>query len=269
MEEDLPVKKTAATTEAQAVADLAAKPEVKDIDGVKFLVTPDGRCEVITQLLKKPLRQTGSVDLRDVSSFLAYAKAKAQKGSEIRLRAEGDIRARLIIDEDGWGEWIADYVPVTTESYDAWTDNNGQAMDQLKFAAFIESHIDDIHEAEGFPKSTDLLTFCSHLEDNRKVSFKKSVSLQDGRVELIYAEKASDAQEQKMQMYRHFQLALRPYLDRESTYAITANLRYRIRNEEIVFWYELKGLEAVKEKIRADIRKELEASNLPVYLADL
>ena len=129
--------------------------------------------------------------------------------------------------------------------------------------------VQDIHPGENLPSASDLLTFCSAIEDKRTVTFKKSVSLQDGRVELTYAEKTSDAAEQKMQLFREFQIALRPYLDRDATYAVRAALRFRIRDGAISFWYELKGLEAVREQIRSDIRKELEASGLPVYLADI
>lgn len=264
-------KRSIAVTEAQAGAMLAAKPEIVEVDGVRLLVTPDGGCKVIKDLLKSPIRPEGFVVLRDMPSILAYAAAKASKeaGAEIRLQATGDIKAQLIVDAATFGQYGAFYVPVPSQSYLDWTEKDGCQMDQASFALFIERHIDDIHAAEKMPSASDLLTFCSAIEDSRRITFKKSVSLQDGRVELVYAEKASDAQEQKMQLFREFQIALRPYLDRDSAYAVTASLRYRIRDGQITFWYELKGLEAVREKIRADIRMELEGSHLPVYLADI
>ena len=48
-------------------------------------------------------------------------------------------------------------------------------MDQAEFALFIERHIDDIHPAEGMPSATDIFTFCSTVEDAKRVEFKKSV----------------------------------------------------------------------------------------------
>lgn len=256
-------------TEAQAGAMLAAKPEIIDIDGVKVFVTPEGMYRVMDELLKAPIRKTGFQSLRDLKSFLAFAKAKTLNAAEIFLTAEGAIQARLTLDADTFGQYGAFYNPVPSQSFRDWTKADGEKMDQTEFALFIERHIDDIHPGENLPSAGDLLTFCSAIEDKRTVTFKKSVSLQDGRVELTYAEKTSDAAEQKMQLFREFQIALRPYLDRDATYAVRAALRFRIRDGAISFWYELKGLEAVREQIRSDIRKELEASGLPVYLADI
>lgn len=256
------------STEAQAGAMLAAKPEIKDVNGACVLVTPDGQFKIIESLMTKPVRKTGFVAMRHIESFINFAKNHKTDGSEIRVSAEGDVGAMLILDADGFSEWGATYAPVLSQSFKDWTSRSGIKLGQEEFALFLEQHIDDIHSTEGMPSAGDLLTFCSAIEDKRQVTFKKSVSLQDGRVDLVFSEKASDAQEQRLNLFREFQLALRPFLDRKSTYAVTASLRFRIRDGEITFWYELKGLEAITEKIRSEIKTELEASGLPVYMAN-
>lgn len=257
------------TTEAQAGAMLAAKPEIIERDGVPIFVTPNGQMEIVEPLLTKPVRNKGFVSLRDIGSFLSYADAKKEAGSEILLQAEGDIEAKLLINADTFRDFGALYVPVMSTSFKDWMGHDQERMDQEEFALFVERHIDDIHSEDGMPSAGDLLTFCSSIEDNRQVNFKKSVSLQDGRVELVYTEKSSDTQEQRLKLFRQFKLALRPYMDHGGYYPITANLKFRIRDGQITFWYELKELETLREQIRNDIRSELTASNLPVYLADL
>ena len=257
------------STEAQAVAMLTAKPEIVDINGAKVLINPNGESKILLDLMEKPLRMKGFPMLRDIDSFVRYAKAKAEAGSEIFLSADGCIGAKLYIDAAGFRQFGALYRPVETKSFEDWIAKSGQKATQEEFATFIERHIDDIHSGEGMPTAADLLTFCSTIEDKRQVTFKKSVSLQDGRVELVFAEKTSDAQEQKLKLFREFQLALRPYQDDQTAYAVTAALRFRIHDGQITFWYELKGLEAILEKIRAEIKTKLEASGLPVYLADV
>lgn len=262
--------KTEFSTEAQAIAAIAAGPDVIEVDGLPLLVTPDGKCEVVQELLKKPVRKVGfDVRLRHITSFIDFTKSHAVEGTEIMLGATGDIAARAVIDAATFREYGAIYVPAQTQSFKDWLQMNGDKMDQAEFALFIERHIDDIHPAEGMPSATDILTFCSTVEDAKRVEFKKSVSLQDGRVELIYAEKSDEAREQKLALFREFSLALRPFLDRDQAYAITASLRFRIKDGQIVFWYELKGIEALMEKLRADIKTDLEATGLPVYLADI
>lgn len=258
------------STEAQAIAAITARSELVQLGEIPVLVNPDGCYRIIEPLLKKPLRNTGyNVTLRHADSFKAFTKAHAVEGSEIMFSANGEIKARLDIDAATFREYGALYVPAKTQSFKDWLEVNCTKMDQAEFALFIERHIDDIHPAEGMPSATDILTFCSTVEDAKRVEFKKSVSLQDGRVELIYAEKTDEAREQKLALFREFSLALRPFLDRDQAYAITASLRFRIKDGQIVFWYELKGIEALMEKLRADIKTDLEATGLPVYLADI
>ena len=40
------------STEAQAIAAISAGPDVIEVDGLPLLVTPDGKCEVVQELLK-------------------------------------------------------------------------------------------------------------------------------------------------------------------------------------------------------------------------
>lgn len=256
-------------TEAYAGAALAAKPTIEEINGAQVLVNPDGSARVLEELMLKPVRQSGWTILRDIDSFKRFTAAKAKEGSEVHVKAEGEVSARLIINADGWADFGAVYQPVFTQSFKDWTEKDGEKFGQEDFAAFIEKHIDDIHGGDGMPTSADLLSFCSAIEDKRQVSFKRSVSTQDGRVNLVYEDKVSDAQEKKLSLFREFKVALRPRMDSATSYAITAALRFRIRDGEITFWYELKGIEELLEQDRKTIKTELETTGVPVYLADI
>ena len=262
-------------TEAQAVAELTARPEIINSDRIErapVIVMPNGSYRIIEEMLEKPLRRTGYITIRNLEDFITYTTLceKDISCSEILISAEGPIEARLDINADGFRDFGARYKPVFTKSFDDWVNANETSMSQEGFALFIEKHIDDIHPAEGMPSAAELLTFCSTVEDSKRVDFKKSVSLQDGRVELIYQKRSDDAREQRLSLFRQFSLALRPFVDRERTYAVTASLRFRIRDGQITFWYELKALDELMEKLRSDIRQEmLSRMGVPVYLADL
>ena len=67
--------KTEFSTEAQAIAAIRSSPDVIEVDGLPLLVTPEGKCEVVQELLKKPVRKVG-FDLRLVTSRVLSTSRK-------------------------------------------------------------------------------------------------------------------------------------------------------------------------------------------------
>lgn len=252
---------------------------LKDVNGVPFVITSDGRINPFDdRFMKERIRPRGFVEIGTVESFIAYANAHKIEGSEIALSASGAVRAILYIDAAStFKDYGAKLEPACTQSFKDWLNCDRKKMDQADFAEFLEGHIQDIvakrgdgTAIEGMPTGSEVLTFCSDLQDTRQVTFRKTVCLQNGMRSISYSEK-DGSDEGKLELFSAFSVSLAPYIETpDAAYIVKAALRYRINGGDLAFWYELASLEAVREKIRAEYRDRIaQETGLPVYLANI
>ena len=113
------------------------------------------------------------------------------------------------------------------------------------------------------------MTFVSNLSDVRKVEFKKSVNLDNGRVQLTYNELDADGALSEIQIPKDFWIQLQPIVGHKSVYKIKVALRYRIKDgTRLSFTLEMRDLqpllEAIREEIIADLKQKV--ATVPVFL---
>lgn len=250
-------------TEAQAVANLAAKPFIETLHGAPILLTPQGNGEWthsdLSQHLPTPSRKTGNVTLHEVESFIEVAKrhgslADATIYLDVNYSAS-KVSATAVFndhgeDTAGWRDHTATFTPRFSEEWLRWLGNNKQPMEQVKLAHFLEENIGDIVQPAGtnLPSGADVLTFVSKLEETRKVKYGSGVNLQNGLVQLEFTEDNDTGTKGKLDLFKEFAIGIRPFFN-GTAYQIKAFLRYRIdrNNGGITFWYELQRPDRVLE----------------------
>lgn len=273
-----------AYTEADAIAALANKPFIDFLDtGVPVVFTPAGSLvpwakEIREDLLPEPVRKRGTTVMHDAESFIAMLDRHGSLSTmNIYLDvnyATSDVKAIAVFNDHqdgagdaGWRDFRCIYQPRFSEEWRRWTANNKVAMDQTKFANFLEDNIGDIVQPEGstLPSGADVLAFVTALSETRKVKYGSGINLQNGMVQIEFVEEGDNGTKGKLELFKEFAIGIRPYFNGDA-YRIIAKLRYRIdRNTgQIALWYELhrhdRALEAASKAIIDKIKSEAGAA---------
>lgn len=280
MSESTPLtSETLASTEAEAVARLAAEPVLLSIEGVPHAFLPEGwDVHAFMQLLPTPPRKSGLVEIHDVASFVALTKAQGSLAN-CRIYLDVDYVANRLTaaavfndhgeDEPGWRDHRAVFSPRLSQEWKRWVEHNGKPMDQAKFAEFLEYNLPDIatpRDGEKLPNANDVLAFVTSLQETRTVKYGSAINTMNGMVQLEFTEQGDQGTKGKLEVFRQFALGIRPFLNGEP-YRLLAFLRYRIeRNSgQILFWFDLQRPESVLEDAAREMVKTIQQdTGLPV-----
>lgn len=271
-------------TEAQAVAQLAAKPFIQTVGAIPVIFTPSDeggwRHEIEDRLLPNPERKKGNTQVHTAESFIDIVKAHgAAEESAIYFEVDYEARkfiARAVLNDHqpgqsgnaGWRDHRATFSPRMGIEWERWVKNNDVKMSQIQLARFLEDNIDSIVSPEGstMPTGAQVLEFVSKLEDTRTVKYGQGINLQNGLVQLEFVEKNDDATRGKLEIFKQFCIGVAPFFG-GSGYQLKAHLRYEInRNSgEITFYYVLHRPDRVMEDAGKDvIAKIASAVSIPV-----
>lgn len=270
------------TTEAEAIAALAATPVVLQPGAIPYLVLPDGWiAKPLEHDLPTPVRKQGTVDIHDVDSFIAickrygslaacnvylnvdYAKQKIVATAIFNDHADGD-------GVPGWRDHRAIFTPRFSEEWTRWNAFNKVEMSQVRLANFLEDNIADVVPVEKLPTGSDVLAFVTKLEETRKVKYGSAINLQNGMVQIEFIEDGDSATKGRLELFREFAIGIRPFFNGEG-YEIRALLRYRINrnNGEIVFWYELKRPDRVLEEASKELIEAIRSkTGMPIIFGE-
>lgn len=153
-----------------------------------------------------------------------------------------------------------------TPEWSAWANNDGQLLDQVRFAEFIEDHLDQLVE----PSAADMLEIAQHLEATRNVQHRSGTRLTSGRIQFVLDEtldaRTRNAAGQSIEIPETFVIGARIY-EGTSPYRVTCRLRYRINNEgKLTLGYKIQARETLVETATDEIAAQVaEATNLPVW----
>jgi len=139
-------------------------------------------------------------------------------------------------DRPNWCEHVVRLECAQTREWREWTENDGQAMDQIKFAYFIEQHMDEIVE----PKAAEMLEIVTTLKAKNKVTFESGIRLANGQVQFQYREEI-DGQagiKGELKVPEEFTLGIRVF-EGEVAYKVVARFRHRVREGKVMMWYDL------------------------------
>lgn len=250
---------------AETIANIAPKP-VTVASGVNrgnliavpkdYVLKNDAELE---QLQDFPTRKKGALTFVTIESFAAYVNL--HKTPETRLYAKVDqtssepLKVTAVFNEHkphategstaGWRDFRAVFLPASSFEWKVWTSKDRQPFSQFDFAVYLEDNIKDIHKPDPdvnqpgqWPTGTQMLEMAKDLEINAEKSFKSSVRMQSGGVELAFVDKDDSATAERMSAFNQFAIGI-PVFWKDSGYSITARLRYRQKSNALVLWYEL------------------------------
>ena len=143
-------------------------------------------------------------------------------------------------DNPSWAAHKAVYDCPFSDDWKSWSANDGTKMDQINFAEFLENNI-------------------------RKSEFKSVKRLSDGTCQFQFSDEKSGSG--NTQMPEKISLAISPFHN-GSPYQVDARIRYRLRDGQLILWYELiepkKVVEHAFQEIVTDMENQL-GEDLPIY----
>lgn len=257
-----PVGATAERPEAQQMAEqlialATAGTRVCDVHGAYFVTMPPGyhHFDVTAAVEKAQVqanRKHGTVQLKSVASLLLYCKDQ-DASEQAYIYADPDARKITAVFNDqrrakyaGWRDHRAVFTAEHTQEFTNWMASNGagKAMDQMRFAEFIEDNLADITE----PSAQALLDVATTISAKTEISFGSARRLDNGQVQLQYTEaiNATAGAGGALQIPREFHLGLRIFKNSVG-YKLRARLKYRLNSGTVKFWYELDRPERAVE----------------------
>ncbi len=258
------------------------RPFVLEVAGVPYIVGhKDYESTSCEQSLPRPVRDDRRLTLADSASFVEYINRHGQKNTAVYVSATWPASdtplAEAVIDDGAkgqtsWRDHRAYLSPILSKAFGDWRVIDREKVNQLTLCSFLDRHLQDIVRPEDddkAPSAAEVYTFASQLSDVRKVEFKKSINLDNGRVQLTYNEE--DTGTQNIVIPKEFYIQVKPLVGHDSTYRLKVSMRYRIEDGvKLSFTLELRDidklLEALRKEITDGLKKDLSASGIPVYL---
>ncbi len=261
-----------------------AKPFSMSIEGVPHIAVPkDFVVHPAENLLDHPPRDIRIVSVIDADSFKSYLDIHKTDRAAVHVNSQwpsansSDYLACGYCDDadnvvTSWRDHQVKLDPLLSKDFVEWRDIDGKDLSQIELCRFLDRHLSNIVRPDDQPKaptSSEVLTFVSNLSDVKKVEFKKSVNLDNGRVQLTYNELDADGGTANISVPRDFWIQLRPIVGRNDRYNVLATMRYRIVDStKLVFTIELRDLDILLEEMRDEMVKELreKVAPIPVFL---
>ena len=261
---------------AETLADVLPKTtlvgalDTTNAEGIKLYAVPKGhelREVDLERLLPAPRRAKLAVTTDQGDSFLQYLARHASASTVVWCNFDPQsfaLEFTAVFDDlaagqkPGWRGHQAVYKPDASAEWKTWTTNNGKAMPQLEFAAFLERNETDIAAVEGMPSSLQMMTMATAFEANSEKRVKSVVKLQGGGVRLDFVDDNDAETEANMRLFERFAIGV-PVFWAGPGYRIDARLKYRHASGKVAFWYELIRADRVHEAAAKDVIAKISA----------
>ncbi|SXM96819.1 Uncharacterized conserved protein [Klebsiella pneumoniae] len=232
--------------------------------------------DLILQLSKSSIYSTKprqTTNLISPGSLIAYIQRFRDERSVVfadktKTRIVAVLDFHQNADSPHWGMHKAVYDCPFSDEWKAWSAVDGHKMNQIDFAEFLENNIQNVApvgDNYSGPSGTELLEMVLAFQETRKVEFKSVKRLQDGTCQFQYSDDKSGSGNTKIP--EKISLAIAPFHN-GAPYQIDARIRYRLRDGQLVLWYELiepkKIIEHAFQEIVTDMENQL-GEELPIY----
>ncbi|MFF0143557.1 DUF2303 family protein [Streptomyces sp. NPDC005227] len=201
-------------------------------------------------------RKAGTTTVRDSESFLAYWVKHHDADSEVYADAER-LTITAVLDANTtsaprFGAHRLHLALRETTTWQQWTRQDGQLMDQETFAEFLEDHVPELLE----PVGADMLEIAQSFQAASKVDFQSAQRLNSGQRQFQYVETTTAKAGQKGQLTvpETFVIGLVPFEGSEG-YKLTVRLRYRIGQDKLRLGYKLDRPDEIRKTAFADVVK--------------
>ncbi|WP_411197273.1 YfdQ family protein [Klebsiella variicola] len=235
-------------------------PEGFDVKSLESLQVAPSRIRQITNLISPGSLIAYIQRFRDARSVVFADKTKTQIVAVLDFHQNAEA--------PHWGMHKAVYNCPFSDEWKAWTAADSNKMNQIDFAEFLENNIQNVApvgDNYSGPSGTELLEMVLAFQETRKVEFKSVKRLQDGTCQFQYSDDKSGSGNTKIP--EKISLAIAPFHN-GAPYQIDARIRYRLRDGQLVLWYELiepkKIVEHAFQEIVTDMENQL-GEDLPIY----
>lgn len=233
---------------------------LKDKDGAE-------RVEYVDKQLANPTFRKGVVKLADAPSFIDYFMEHSTAASAIYATIN-PARFVAVLDEHqdnqvgaaSWRDFRAEFTPALSNEWGTWTGRNGanKGFDSTEeFAYFIEDNAPDFVR----PEAGELMDVALNFRATQSVSYKAAQRLQDGHVELQYANIVNGTTSGSSGFVRipeTFEISIPLFAGPSALpYKVEARLRYRIVSGSVKLWYDLVRPHKVLEQGFKDLYTEV------------
>lgn len=244
------VAQTATTPHPLAIGDIAVfrtgdSVEVVDLD-----------TDTYRRRLERPRRKTGTVVVRDVSSFALYYGRHSDDNTEVYADLDNGVITAVLNAHEGTGQprWEDHRLQLRlqhTEQWLRWTSKDRNLLPQVQFAEFLEDNLIDI-ATEPVPAAT-MLQVASTFQALTKGTFSSKADLTSGSRQLLFEEttEATSTGKQQVPVPEKFAVNLAPF-DDVDRYRIEARLRYRIEGAQLKLCFVLDRPE---DKLRDAVKQ--------------
>ncbi len=222
------------------------------------------------QLQPSLIRQR--VNMVAVTSLIAYVSRFADNRSAIFAdNTKTSIVAVLDYHQSPtspqWANHRAVYDCPFSKEWKEWIEGDKKAKNQADFGEFIENHISDIAPVSddyAGPAGAQLLEMVLAFQETRKSEFKSVRRLHDGTFQVSYSDEKNGSGNTLLP--EKISLAISPFHN-GSPYQVNARIRYRLRDGQLVLWYELIDAEKIVEHAFTQIIVDLQNAlpDVPVY----
>lgn len=273
--------------------------------GVQGLVVlkPSGGIEtvpsdVFDEYRSRPKAYTGTANVTRIESFVDHANRFKDDHSALyafddmscpRLTAVLDYNESRADPEDPFnGPRFGDHCTVfafpLSDEWKAWTGKNAAKMGLTAFAEFIEDRFIDVEQVTDVTKlngdiqklvgtvgpgslasPSALIELSRGLKVHVKDEVTNAANIASGEVEVQFKSEHQDGRGNKLTVPSLFVLNI-PVFARGEVYRIAARLRYRVKDGEMLFWYELWGIDRVFELAFTEVCEKARAeTGLPLF----
>jgi uncharacterized protein YfdQ (DUF2303 family) len=241
---------------------------------IPSVVVPDGfEVKSLESLQLAPSRIRQAANLISPGSLIAYIQ-RFRDSRTVVFADKTKTRIVAVLDfhqdaeKPSWAAHKAVYDCPFSDEWKAWTAADGSKMDQINFAEFLENNIQNVapvSDSYPGPSGTELLEMVLAFQETRKSEFKSVKRLSDGTCQFQFSDEKSGSGNTKMP--EKISLAIAPFHN-GAPYQIDARIRYRLRDGQLVLWYELiepkKVVEHAFQEIVTDMESQL-GEELPIY----
>lgn len=194
------------------------------------------------EYLEQPRRKTGTITVRDRSSFVEYWNKHANlDAAEVYANIDADVILAVLdahtSSAAGWGRHRLVYRLHRSRAWNTWAEHDGRLMSQTEFAELLEANLPHIAEPDG----AELLELAQTFTAHTAVSFKSGALLANGARELIYSEEVEASGGRggkKIVIPKQITLVI-PVYEESLPSTVTARFRYRINNGDLRLGYVL------------------------------
>jgi uncharacterized protein YfdQ (DUF2303 family) len=244
----------------------------------------------LDELRDRPERRKGTATLLDLTSFIEHACRFKDEGRSALFAVRDPSAPKLISVLDYHDKGHASqpsfcahrgvYEFPLSEEWKRWTRLNKEPMNQAVFAEFIESNAlellppamagesqKDFADRLGveFASPQQMMEVSRGLSAHTKDTYHQHVNLASGETAFSFASAHQDAQGQPLKVPAAFLIGL-PVFKRGEGFMLAARLRYRVKDAQITWWYELWRHDVVFDTAVEEAAKAAqEGTGLPLF----